>query len=676
MNKTKIALGDLRHKTVGRHSVFMPLGIGYIASYTLMSIGADKVEIRLYTDPDSILGDIDKWKPEVVGLSNYCWNSELSKNIFAYTRKVKEDIVCVAGGPDFPIGHAECEEYLLKRPEIDFYINYEGEIAFCQLVEKIQQNNVVNTLKSKPHDGIMSVHPKTGNLVAGNTIPRQKDMDYIPSPYLSGLMDQWFDGSYAPSIETARGCPFSCGFCFTGQSWYSSVATFSTERIKKELSYIAHRIRKYPNVLLSICDSNFGMFERDEEIADHIRDLQDNYNWPNAFDVTTGKKNYDRILRVATRLKNRMHITCSLQSTNPETIKIIKRKNPLINEYKMIQNEIKNRGMLSLAELIIPLPMETKSSFFKGVETLINADVDAVVPYTTMMLKGTYLASKGCRSEYGLQTKYRLLPRQFGEYKGTKCFEVEEVCIATNTMSFEDYLECRGFALISSIFSDKQYDIIRRHLKEIGISNYDYLCSLWELIKSGENGLSTIYNRYLKESSAELFDSKDELPNYYSKQENYDRLLMGGIGDNLIRKYKTTVFLKMCVPSIEAAYTPLEKMSQHLSTDIQDSLHAAKRWVIALRNISSVFKNESLDDIFEILQLSYDVNAWYHSERSSRSLVSFKKTVKYRLAADTKRLKGIFEEGRKLYGEDVSYRSSKILINWSVKDFWYKCEPL
>jgi len=151
---------------------------------------------------------------------------------------------------------------------------------------------------------------------------------------------------------------------------------------------------------------------------------------------------------------------------------------------------------------------------------------------------------------------------------------------------------------------------------------------------------------------------------------------MGEIGDNLIRKYKTRIILEMCIPAFEAAYTSLEKKTQHLSPEIRSSLNAAKHWAIASRNISDVFKNGPVDDILEVLQLPYDVNSWYISGNNSKPLVSFKKPVKYRLVADTKRIQGIFAEGRKLYGEDISYRSSKILINWSVKDFWFHCEQV
>ena len=50
MKKLKIALGDLKHSTLGKHSVIMPYGIACIASYAISVIGNDNLEIRLFDD--------------------------------------------------------------------------------------------------------------------------------------------------------------------------------------------------------------------------------------------------------------------------------------------------------------------------------------------------------------------------------------------------------------------------------------------------------------------------------------------------------------------------------------------------------------------------------------------------------------------------------------------------
>ena len=66
-----------------------------------------------------------------------------------------------------------------------------------------------------------------------------------------------------------------------------------------------------------------------------------------------------------------------------------------------------------------------------------------------------------------MKTKFRVLPNQFGEYNKNKIIETEEVCIETNTMPFSDYLECRGLAFIMKVFSEVQFDVIFRLLREV-----------------------------------------------------------------------------------------------------------------------------------------------------------------------------------------------------------------
>ena len=419
------------------------------------------------------------------------------------------------------------------------------------------------------------------------------------------------------------------------------------------------------------------MYKRDEQIAEHLRSLQDEFGWPNAFDVTTGKVNYDRILRIAARLKNRMNVTCSLQSLNPKTLEVIKRKNIPMNEYRQLQNEIKRRRMVSVGELIAPVPEETKTSFFEGVKAIANAGVELIVPYTTMLLKGTYINSRECREKYKMQTKFRLVPRQFGEYMGQKCFEIEEVCVATNTMSFEDYLESRGFALISSLLSHEQFDLITRHLKELGISNYDYLYHVWELVLSGKTQLSKIYDRYIEETKKELWDSKENLYEYFTKQQAYEKLQAGQLGDNLIRKYKAEILLKCCIPTIELAYSAIESIAHEgINKTVRQSLDAAKRWMIATRDISAVFQNDFSIDSSEMLHLPYDVNSWYLAGTSANPLVSYDTSTAYTIFYDAKELETILSEGQKLFGDDLTFRVGKLLVNWDVRNFWRKCKPM
>ena len=67
MKKLKILLSDPRHDTVGAHSNYIPIGIGYIGAYLKEKL-KDKVDLELYltTKPEETLSLIEKKKPDIV----------------------------------------------------------------------------------------------------------------------------------------------------------------------------------------------------------------------------------------------------------------------------------------------------------------------------------------------------------------------------------------------------------------------------------------------------------------------------------------------------------------------------------------------------------------------------------------------------------------------------------
>jgi len=586
-------------------------------------------------------------------------------------------VVCVLGGAEFPATVEERRTYLTQRPEIDLYVYGESELAFLNLVQVfIEKNFDIDKVKSDPNKGTASIHPKTGEILIGEHIPRLKDMDIIPSPYLTGLFDTWFRQDNVPSVQFARGCPFTCGFCHGGRTDEKCIGMFSFERIKEELNYIAERIKETNgNKMLQICDTNWGMYKRDEDIAKHLAWLIEKYDWPMAFDVNSGKENHDRIVSIAKTLKGRFVVTISPQSLNDSVLKVIKRKNVSTNRYFQLVDQLQSIGQKPSCELIIPLPEETKDSHFQALKTLIDNGIYTGCTYTTMMLKGTALASKEFREKYRMKTKYRLIPRQFGEYASEKCYETEEVCIETNTMPFSDYLDCRGFAFIVAIFTDIQFDVIQLHLKELNKSPFDFIRYLWESTKSENNYLTEIFDEFMDEAKSELFDSKEQLYEYFSFGDHYNELFFGKRGDNLLRKYRAKVMIEGETRLIELAYTSLKKIAGKNFTDqASKSLDAAKHWAMATRNISSLFSNdESIFEKTEILRLPYDVLGWYNNRNNKNEpLTSYNTPVEYKMFYE-KNVLQMLVEGARLHGSDKVYMLGKLLVNWRTSLFWRSC---
>ncbi len=45
---------------------------------------------------------------------------------------------------------------------------------------------------------------------------------------------------------------------------------------------------------------------------------------------------------------------------------------------------------------------------------------------------------------FQFDTRFRVLPKNFGVYGGEKVFDVEEIVVATDTLTFDDYTAGRG----------------------------------------------------------------------------------------------------------------------------------------------------------------------------------------------------------------------------------------
>ena len=91
MKKIKILLGDPRHYTVGVHTNHVPIGIGYIGSNLIKQFENKeyKIELKLEADATKIFSLLKKWKPDIIGISNYIWNSDLSYLICSQAKKNK-----------------------------------------------------------------------------------------------------------------------------------------------------------------------------------------------------------------------------------------------------------------------------------------------------------------------------------------------------------------------------------------------------------------------------------------------------------------------------------------------------------------------------------------------------------------------------------------------------------
>ncbi len=538
-SSTNVYLADLRYNFSGvLANDCMPLGVAYMKA--VMDQELPEVNSRLFVYPDKLWQTILESPPDVLMLSNYVWNEALSFHIAKLTKRLNPDVLVVMGGPNISLEDERRMAYLQSHPEVDLYVLGEGDYLASEVVRHFLDAGK-SVKKMGDREIPSSVYRRSdGSPYVPTMWERHKEIDDLPSPWLTGIQDEFFDGKLAPLIETNRGCPFTCTFCVQGTRWYTKVHNFSVDRIKAEIDYIAHRIKKYSpsQGTLRIADSNFGMFERDVEISEHIGHRMKDCGYPKFIDATTGKNRPDRIIRSVEKVSGALVLYQAVQSLDENVLRNVKRQTIKLEAYEQLQVHMRGRGLRSNSDLILGLPGETIQTHLAASYKLLDSGISQVTNFQLMLLKGSELETVESRQSFRFESRFRVLPKNFGIVGGEKVFDVEEIVVATDTLSFDDYVECRKRALISMAFwRDDLFEDVVVFLGGFGIPRSECWKSLLPALEQSTGKARRFLDDFVRETIGELFPSREACIDFYSQEDNFQRLLRGEIGDNLMHKY-------------------------------------------------------------------------------------------------------------------------------------------
>ena len=545
--KIRIYLGDLGHFTTVLTNNVTPINIGFIGAF-LKKHFKDKIEIRLFKNPQALIDAIYKETPHILGLSNYVWNHSISDRIIKLFKKIQPEGTTIWGGPHFPINEVnKAKNFLIKKPYVDFYVPFEGELAVLNIVKTIiKENKNIKQLKTlHPEYFKGSCFVSNGKFINAENDLEIEDLNTIPSPFLTGLMDKFLETGIYPMIETTRACPFTCTFC---RALHTKIRHFDTERIKKEIKYIAHKVPNVKKSCFVLADTNFGMYDKDIEIASFLEKIYGKTGFPDSLFVSTGKTIKDSIIK-AIKNCSKLHPSMAVQTLDEKVLKVIKRKNFHVFELAQQHKEVDLDKKVSEPEIILGLPLETKKSHLQTMRKIIKEiKPTGICQYTLMLLPGTELSTDSARAKYKYNTRFRLVPTGFGNYLGKKCFEIEEVSVGTKDMSFKDYLEMREmFFFIKNIYGNKIFIALIKYLEYLNKDVIDFFLEVSKkrLLLKKDDFSFNIIEEYLRDTKKELFKTKKALIKYYSQNKHYQELLQGKEGANLAHTYKALVLFNI-----------------------------------------------------------------------------------------------------------------------------------
>jgi radical SAM superfamily enzyme YgiQ (UPF0313 family) len=373
----------------------LPLASGYMQAYCLKdsllssSFQFEKISLGVKTPYEEIISTLVASDSDVYAFSCYVWNSKLVRRIITALCEVKLQSRFILGGPQ--VMH-QAASYLTPEHENIFICNGEGERTFAAFLRALHSGDDFATVRN------LSFY-RGGTLLTTEAEPRISDLSEIPSPFLEGLFEQ---GQYSwMLLETNRGCPFKCNYCYWGAATGARVYQFDEHRLKQEITWISQSKSWY----LFIADANWGMLKRDVELSRFIVECQQRNGAPLSIYFCGSKNTPDRVAEI-TRIYHDANMisthSVALQTMHPETLIKVNRSNIKTSAYTQLQQSLNQQGIASFVEMIWPLPGETLDSFQEGLAKLCEVGADSFVIYPLLLMNNVELGDK--REEYGLQT--------------------------------------------------------------------------------------------------------------------------------------------------------------------------------------------------------------------------------------------------------------------------------
>ena len=544
MTDRQIWFSDLTHTAQGVSAATFPLGVSYVMSYAKSKLGND-FAFSLFKFPNQLEEAIRSHSPEILCFSNYSWNFELAYKFASIAKERSSDLITVFGGPNFPTTNDEKLSFLDQRPNIDFYVELEGELGFVDLVENLAKHGFdQNAFKSAEATALNTTYSHENRLIAG-PVERIRDINEIPSPYLTGLMDEYFDHPLVPMIETTRGCPFSCSFCADGLESKNKVFRYDSDRTKDELEYVANRVRNVDELIIT--DLNFAMYKQDLVTAEAVAEVQRKYGYPTLMSASAGKNKPQRTIEVASII-NGWTLGASIQSSDPTVLSAINRSNISSAAYKELieyGNNVKNSKTHS--EIILGLPEDSREKHFESLRFGTDNNVNSMRMFQAMLLSGTEMASPATREKHGLITKFRTIPGCIGIYnilgQDHGVAEIEEIIVGSNTLSVEDYIDCRIMNLVLETFhNNATFEELFAMVRSIGESEFDCLLYLKEHPELYSARFQTIVDEFVVETSEDLFDTFEESKEYVLTPEIIEQYIGGELGTNELLLHRALLF--------------------------------------------------------------------------------------------------------------------------------------
>jgi len=368
---------------------------------------------------------------DILLCSSYVWNWEITTHLAREIKKINPNSLIIFGGPQVP---NDTTGFFEKYPFVDILVRAEGEVILMNIFKAY--------MKDQDYSHIKGITTKDyGNPPED----RINDLDSIHSPYLSNtvwdLVDKVEGVNWICSWETNRGCPYMCTFCDWGSATFTTMRKFSIEKLFAEIEWFADNKIIY----IDCCDSNFGIFPRDMDLAKKLSNESLKKQYPKTFRQSWAKNSSEKIIPIAKELQLGGLLTAvglAVETLDERTLNIIKRKNIQFDKFSELTESFFSNGLPTYTEIIRGLPGETLESFKNGLESMVaDTKIGSIFIYNCSVLPNAPLNEPEYRQQYNIKMVRSSIYLAHSSIHERGIDEYEDIIISSNSFTLEDLKE-------------------------------------------------------------------------------------------------------------------------------------------------------------------------------------------------------------------------------------------
>lgn len=486
-----------------------------LAVYNLRAYAEDyrkNIVLKEYTinqQKDEILRDIYLEKPDVICFSCYIWNISFVKEIAEDLKKILPDSVFWAGGPEVSF---DAEDFLKKNPGFFGVMVGEGEETFRELCRFYVD-------KKGSLEEIPGIAFGFGEKIRHNGWREIMDLSNVPFAY----EDMEDFRNKIVYYESSRGCPFSCSYCLSSVD--KKLRFRNLDLVKKELQFFIDR--KVPQV--KFVDRTFNCkHSHAMEIWKYILE-HDNGITNFHFEISADLLKEEELSLMEKMRPGLIQLEIGVQSTNPETIKAIRRTMDFKKLSEIVDRIHCFENIHQHLDLIAGLPYENYESFQNSFNQVYALKSEQLQLGFLKVLKGSLM--KEMAEEYGII------------HKEKEPYEV----LSTKWLSYGEILKLKTVeSMVEVYYNSGQFQNILNYMEsffEDAFSLYEELGKFYE-----EKGYHSISHSRMRryEILLEFLEQRQEI----SREKAVDAMLLDlYLRENLKSR-----------PSFAPSQKPYEKM--------------------------------------------------------------------------------------------------------------------